>query len=210
MLRQSLHCRATADRCPPRGRNSTRQKPMKPPDSRHQDTMAIAGAALAQMTTHGQPADPRSYALWYNFAAGDSGLLCAAVNGRLERGGKLSSKDIDKLHNAHICSNRRIREGRQGGRPHRRRDRANHDDARGGGRFGLELLGEPRQTSRAARDGEGPRGRARHRREPGRRHQGDGNAPISSCKTRCKRCGKRSRISAGNWRPFARKASPTR
>ena len=75
---------------------------MKSPDSRHLDTMAVAGAALAQITTHGQAADPRSYALWYKFAAGDSGLLCAAVNSRLERSGTLSSKDIEELHNAHV------------------------------------------------------------------------------------------------------------
>ncbi len=75
---------------------------MKSPDSRHLDTMTVAGAALAQITTHGQPADPRSYALWYKFAAGDSGLLCAAVNSRLDRSGTLSSNDIDELHNAHV------------------------------------------------------------------------------------------------------------
>jgi diguanylate cyclase len=75
---------------------------MKSHDSRHLDTMAVAGAALAQITTHGQAADPRSYALWYKFAAGDSGLLCAAVNSRLDRSGTLSSKDIEELHNAHV------------------------------------------------------------------------------------------------------------
>jgi hypothetical protein len=64
--------------------------------------MAIAVAALEQITARSQPADPRSYALWYKFATGNSGLLCAAVNSRLARGGTLDAKDIDELHSAHI------------------------------------------------------------------------------------------------------------
>jgi diguanylate cyclase len=69
---------------------------------RHQDTMAIAEAALEQITARSQPADPRSYALWYKFATGNSGLLCAAVNSRLARSGTLDAEDIDELHSAHI------------------------------------------------------------------------------------------------------------
>ena len=69
---------------------------------RHQDTIAIAEAALEQISARNQPADPRSYALWYKFATGNSGLLCAAVNSRLARGGTLDAKDIDELHSAHI------------------------------------------------------------------------------------------------------------
>jgi diguanylate cyclase len=69
----------------------------------HLSTMAIAEAALAQMTSRSLPVDPRSYEVWYRFAAGDSGLLCAAVNGRLDRDGKLSVKDIEKIYNAHIA-----------------------------------------------------------------------------------------------------------
>jgi diguanylate cyclase len=76
---------------------------MSPPDSRQHDSMGIAEAALAQITGRSQAADPRSYALWYQFAAGDSGLLCAAVNSRLDRSGTLSSKDIDELYHAHIA-----------------------------------------------------------------------------------------------------------
>ena len=69
----------------------------------HLSTMAIAEAALAQMTSRSLPVDPRSYEVWYRFAAGDSGLLCAAVNGRLDRDGKLSAKDIEKIYSAHIA-----------------------------------------------------------------------------------------------------------
>jgi diguanylate cyclase len=76
---------------------------MNQPKSKHQSTMAIAQAALGQIATHGQAADPRGYELWYQFATGNSGLLCAAVNARLERSGTLSAKDIDDIYNAHIA-----------------------------------------------------------------------------------------------------------
>jgi hypothetical protein len=36
--------------------------------------LAIAKAAMGQITSHGQAAI-RSYELWYKFATGDSGLL---------------------------------------------------------------------------------------------------------------------------------------
>jgi diguanylate cyclase len=75
---------------------------MHHPKDRHLDTIAIANTALAQITTHAQPADPKSYELWYKFATGKSGLLCAAVDSRLERSGTLSRKDIDELYSAHV------------------------------------------------------------------------------------------------------------
>jgi diguanylate cyclase len=71
--------------------------------NRHLSTMAIAQAALGKITTHGQAADPRSYEIWYQFVAGNSGLLCAAVNGRLDRNGTLTAQDIDEIYSAHIA-----------------------------------------------------------------------------------------------------------
>jgi diguanylate cyclase len=72
------------------------------PDGQRPDTMAIARAALTRIKSHGQAVDPKSYELWYRFAAGDSGLLCAAVNSRLDRVGKLNAKDVDEIYRAHI------------------------------------------------------------------------------------------------------------
>lgn len=76
---------------------------MADPSNLHQSTMAIAEAALGQMTRRSLPVDPRSYEVWYRFASGDSGLLCAAVNGRLDSHGRLSAKDIEKIYSAHIA-----------------------------------------------------------------------------------------------------------
>ncbi len=77
--------------------------PKNPPDDRHLSTMVTATAALGQMTARGQPADPGSYELWYQFAAANSGLLCAAVNSRLQRSGGLTAAERDDIHNAHIA-----------------------------------------------------------------------------------------------------------
>jgi diguanylate cyclase len=68
----------------------------------HDGTMVLATAALAGITARGQAADPKSFELWYNFAAGHSGLLQAAVNGRLDHNGTLGSKDVDEIYSAHI------------------------------------------------------------------------------------------------------------
>ena len=76
---------------------------MNHPKDTHLDTVALAETALAQITTHGQPADPRSYELWYRFATGKSGLLNAAITSRLERSGTLTRKDIDELYSAHVA-----------------------------------------------------------------------------------------------------------
>jgi diguanylate cyclase len=71
---------------------------------RHLETIAIAEAALGSITAHAGAADPRSYELWYKFAAGDSGLLNAAVNSRLDRNGTLSARDIEEIYSTHISS----------------------------------------------------------------------------------------------------------
>src|SRR5215475_536230 len=73
-----------------------------PADRDQQATMAVADTALERITTLGQAADPKSYALWYQFAAGDSGLLNAAVEKRLARNGTLTARDVEELHAAHV------------------------------------------------------------------------------------------------------------
>ena len=77
---------------------------MQQPKGRHLQTIAIAEAAIGKIAAHVGAADPKSYELWYKFAAGDSGLLNAAVNSRLGRNGTLSAKDIDEIYHTHISS----------------------------------------------------------------------------------------------------------
>lgn len=71
-----------------------------------QNTVAIAEAALGKISALGQSADPRSFALWFKYASGESGLLSAAVNARLARNGKLTAADVEELHDAHIAPSR--------------------------------------------------------------------------------------------------------
>jgi len=77
---------------------------MERPKGRHLETIAIAEAALGKISAYAGSADPKSYELWYKFATGNSGLLSAAVNSRLDRNGTLSTRDIDEIYNAHISS----------------------------------------------------------------------------------------------------------
>ena len=79
---------------------------MTQPTQQYHNTIALADAALGKIGTLGQPADPRSYALWFKYASGDSGLLSAAINTRLARNGTLSAGDIEELHDAHIAPGR--------------------------------------------------------------------------------------------------------
>ena len=76
---------------------------MTQPRQQYHNTVGIADAALRKIGTLGQPADPKSYALWFKYASGDSGLLSAAINTRLTRNGTLSYGDIEELHGAHIA-----------------------------------------------------------------------------------------------------------
>jgi diguanylate cyclase len=66
------------------------------------DTLRTAEAALEEIAARGQAADPHSYALWYKFAAGDSGLLAAAINKKLARNGTLTPQEVEDLYSAHI------------------------------------------------------------------------------------------------------------
>jgi diguanylate cyclase len=73
------------------------------PEQQRHSTLAIAEAALGQIAALGQAADPRSYALWYAFNSGDSGLLTEALTRRLSRSGTLTAQDVDELYAAHIA-----------------------------------------------------------------------------------------------------------
>jgi diguanylate cyclase len=75
---------------------------MIPQQARPHSTMRTAEAALGEITARGQTADPRSFALWYNFVAGESGLLTTAVNNKLARNGRLTTHDVEEIHAAHI------------------------------------------------------------------------------------------------------------
>ena len=104
---------------------------MAQPRQDYHNTVPIADTAMRKIGALGQPADPKSYALWFKYASGDSGLLSAAINTRLTRNGTLSAGDIDELYDAHIAPGRRARQDRPDRRAHGRRGRSGLCDARG-------------------------------------------------------------------------------
>src|SRR5262245_50128753 len=73
------------------------------PEQRYRDTIALAEDVVGTMGELRQSVDPRSYALWYRYAAGNNGLLSAAMNARLARTGTLTLQDIADLYSAHIA-----------------------------------------------------------------------------------------------------------
>jgi diguanylate cyclase len=79
---------------------------MAQPRQDYHNTVPIADTAMRKIGAFSQPADPRSYALWFKYASGDSGLLTAAINTRLTRNGTLTASDIEELHDAHIAPGR--------------------------------------------------------------------------------------------------------
>ncbi len=76
---------------------------MRLPEQHYRDTLAIAEAALGKIRALNQPADPRSFALWCRYAAGNNGLLSAAVNTRVALTGTLTLQDIEDLYSVHIA-----------------------------------------------------------------------------------------------------------
>jgi diguanylate cyclase len=72
------------------------------PNEQYYNTMAHASAALRQITSKKQPVDPRSFALWYTYATGQSGLLNDAIDAKLAQAGTLTAGDIEELHDTHI------------------------------------------------------------------------------------------------------------
>ncbi|MCC6777544.1 MAG: GGDEF domain-containing protein [Hyphomicrobiales bacterium] len=69
----------------------------------HQSTHSTAQSALGRINSHGLPAHPRSYELWYRYAAEENGPLGAAVKSRLEENGQLTAEDIEELFSTYIA-----------------------------------------------------------------------------------------------------------
>lgn len=75
------------------------------PADEHERTMAFAEIALGQIKALRQPATPRNYELWYNYATGYNPSLNQTINENLSAKGALSDADIDEIYAAHIAPN---------------------------------------------------------------------------------------------------------
>ena len=72
----------------------------------HERTMAFAEIALGQIKALRQPAAPRNYEVWYNYATGYNLTLNQKVNETLSRQGNLSDADIEYLYATYISPTR--------------------------------------------------------------------------------------------------------
>jgi diguanylate cyclase len=72
----------------------------------HERTMAFANIALGQIKALRQPALPRNYEVWYNYATGYNPSLNQALNEMLAANGGLTQADIDKIYDTFLSPTR--------------------------------------------------------------------------------------------------------
>jgi diguanylate cyclase len=79
---------------------------MKAHTDEHERTMTFAEIALGQIKALRQPASPRNYEVWYNYATGYNPSLNQVVNEVLASKGTLTEVDIDEIYASHIAASR--------------------------------------------------------------------------------------------------------
>jgi diguanylate cyclase len=72
----------------------------------HERTMAFAELALDQIRALGQPATPRNFEVWYNYATGYNPSLNQLVNETLTSSGTLTETDVDHIFDAYLAPSR--------------------------------------------------------------------------------------------------------
>src|SRR5919198_1359564 len=72
----------------------------------HERTMAFANIALGQIKALRQPALPRNYEVWYNYATGYNPSLNQALNEMLAANGALTQADVDKIYDTFLSPTR--------------------------------------------------------------------------------------------------------
>jgi diguanylate cyclase len=76
-----------------------------PPDE-HELTLRFAEIALNQIRALHQPASPRNFEFWYEYATGYNPSFNQSVNERMAQNGALGEADIDQLYVTFIDANR--------------------------------------------------------------------------------------------------------
>jgi diguanylate cyclase len=83
---------------------------MTVPADEHERTLAFAEIALGQIKALHQPAVPRTYEVWYNYATGYNPSLNQKVNETLSSSGTLSDADIESIYTTFISPTRLVDE----------------------------------------------------------------------------------------------------
>jgi diguanylate cyclase len=77
---------------------------MTVPPNEHERSLAFAEVALGQIRALSQPASPRNYEIWYNYATGYNPALNRAINQTLEQKGTLAETDLDQIYDTCIAA----------------------------------------------------------------------------------------------------------
>jgi diguanylate cyclase len=75
------------------------------PGNQHR-TLAFAAIALGKIIELGLPADPQSYELWYAYATGLNEKLRGEIDAALQREGKLTDGDLNRLYAQYVSPSR--------------------------------------------------------------------------------------------------------
>ncbi len=76
------------------------------PHEEHERTLAFAEIALGQIRALGQPASPRNFEIWYNYATGYNAPLNQAINDAIAQKGTLNEADIEQIYATYIATTR--------------------------------------------------------------------------------------------------------
>jgi diguanylate cyclase len=79
---------------------------MAVPSDEHERTLAFAEVALQQIKALRQPASPRNFEIWYQYATGYTPELNRSINETLAQKGTLGEADIDQIYNTYLSPNR--------------------------------------------------------------------------------------------------------
>jgi diguanylate cyclase len=79
---------------------------MTVPSDEHERTLAFAEIALQQIKALRQPASPRNFEIWYQYATGYTPGLNRSINEMLAQHGTLSDADIDQIYRSYISPTR--------------------------------------------------------------------------------------------------------
>jgi diguanylate cyclase len=79
---------------------------MPVPRDEHAKTIAFAEIALGQIKALAQPATPRNFEIWYNYATGYNPALNQLINQTLEQNGALADADLDHIYTTYIAPTR--------------------------------------------------------------------------------------------------------
>ena len=79
---------------------------MAVPSDEHERTLVFAEIALQQIWALRQPASPRNFEAWYNYATGYNQDLNQAINKTLAQKGTLDNSDMEQIYETYLSSKR--------------------------------------------------------------------------------------------------------